>query len=193
MEDQVMFGPISFFAVAFDSPTPEVKRAVKKQLTKLRKSGVIRVLDAVYAHRDDTGSVKTVAASDLTTDDKIMLGAAIGGLVGYGMAGDEGAEVGMVAGGLAAAEGKKGQGIMGQGLLRDYVRDIVPNETSVLVMLVEHLWAKDFKQSLSDAQAVPLANYFVTPEMFVEAGVELAVMAELAEALEESDFYLIEE
>jgi uncharacterized membrane protein len=190
MADEVLFGPISFLAVGTTEMTPEQRLAVKHELKRLRDAGTIRILDAVYAQRDQFGKVTTKAASDLTTDDRIKLGVVIGGLVGYGMDDTVGAVEGAVMGGMAAAEAKKGQGVLGLGMLRDNVREMVPAGAAVLVLLVEHTWAKALKQSLKDAGAVTLNNFWVTPEMFVEAGVDMRIMTEMSALIEASDMYL---
>lgn len=188
----VMFGPISFLAVGTTSMTPETRRAVKAELKKLRDSGTLRVLDAVYAQRDQFGAVKTKAASDLTSAERADLGAVIGSLIGLGMDGEEGMEVGANVGAMAGATAEKGQGVLGLGMLRDAVREMVPAGAGVLVLLVEHVWAKAFKQALVNAGAMTLENAWVTPEMFVAAGIKLEMMQELAAILDDSDMYAIE-
>ena len=110
----------------------------------------------------------------------------IGALVGLGAGGEQGAMDGAVMGGVLASEAKKGQGILGLGMLRDNIREMVPEGAGILVLLVEHLWAKNLKQTLVNAGGIRLANFFVTPEMFVEAGIEMAAMQQLAEDLDQA-------
>ena len=52
----------------------------------------------------------------------------------------------------------------------DRIADDIPKNSSALIMIIEHLWAKDLKQQLLDADAVMIANGMLTRDMFMQIG-----------------------
>ncbi len=86
----------------------------------------------------------------------------------------EGAREGVEAGATAAARRTFG---MTEDDLRS-IADTIPNDSAAAIFLIEHLWAKELKQALRDANGHLIAQGMVTPEALVLAG------AALREALE---------
>jgi hypothetical protein len=52
------------------------------------------------------------------------------------------------------------------------------------LLLVEHVWARRFKNAARDAGGVPLGEGFLTPEVVATVGAELVAMSEEIEELE---------
>ena len=78
-------GPIQAFVIGFpDSDLFEGRIAEK--LRRLSDVGQIRVIDAVFAMRDGD-EVAAIAVSDLDNDQRAELRAAVGALIGLGVAG----------------------------------------------------------------------------------------------------------
>ena len=71
-----------------------------------------------------------------------------GALFGYGAAGEEGAVLGAVAGGLAAEGGEFGLDSDDM----DEIADRIPRGTAAAFILLEHLWAIGLKESLRNTQ-----------------------------------------
>ena len=92
----------------------------------------------------------------------------LGTLLGLGMAGIEGSKAGSIAG--------EEFGEHGIGITEKDMKDIVgyiPKNSSVMVMLVEHLWAKKIKQTLVNANGLMIAQGMITPELMVRIGMGL--------------------
>jgi hypothetical protein len=107
-----------------------------------------------------------VEGTDLGDTELVNLGAGIGALIGFGAGGKEGANKGWREGEEMVAE--RGIGFTQEDM--DRVADEIPKNSSALIMIIEHLWAKDLKQQLFDANAVMLAHGMLTREMFMEVG-----------------------
>ena len=65
--------------------------------------------------------------------------------------------------------------------------DTIPDGSSALILLFEHVWAKDLKGALREHGGMLLSQGMITPESLVSLGVDLAVLAEVAESLESED------
>jgi len=72
------------------------------------------------------------------------------------------------------------------GLSRKQIKDIakeIPHGTAAGFLLIEHLWAKKFKEVAMKQQGVPLANGFITLDSLVALGASLAEGAKAGEKL----------
>src|SRR5689334_6758839 len=95
-------GPVQLFVCGL--PNEKLKGRIAQELEKASQSGTIRILDALAIQKEQDGTVVSLGASDLTTDQRAEMGAVIGGLLGYGAAGDEGVEPGAEMGAVAFSE-----------------------------------------------------------------------------------------
>ena len=71
------------------------------------------------------------------------------------------------------------------GLSKEQVRNIamdIPPNTAVGLMLIEHLWAKKFKEIGLATGGQVLANAFISPDALVDFGAQLAEGAKAARA-----------
>ncbi len=153
------FGPISLLAIGF----PEIKNldgALIKELLKLSDAYIIKIIGLMAISKDDKGKVKSVQLTEFSDEERVRLGAAIGALIGFGAAGKEGAEAGANAGAEAA-----------------YYKEFGLSTEQ----LIEHLWAKTFKELAMEKHGVVLANGFISPASLVALGAELAEGAKAAE------------
>jgi uncharacterized membrane protein len=166
-------GPIHLFVIGFDRP--KLEGAVIDELIKVREKGIIRVVDLLGVYKDADGNLAAIDLSDFSLADKMELGAVIGGLIGLGAAGEEGAEVGAEAGALAVAEND--YGITAEEL--DEIAANIPLDSAVLIMLFEHTWAINLRDAILDAGGVPIAQGMLDPVTLVELG---AVLADAVEA-----------
>ncbi|HNL86656.1 MAG TPA: DUF1269 domain-containing protein, partial [Methanoregulaceae archaeon] len=72
------------------------------------------------------------------------------------------------------------------GLNQQQIREVarsIPNGTAAGFLLVEHLWAKKFKEIALAQDGVLLANGFITPDSLIALGAELAEGVKAAEKL----------
>jgi uncharacterized membrane protein len=179
LNEVVEFGPISLIAIGFPDVT-KLKGELLKEIFNLRKAGIIRVVGLMAVAKDQNGQLSVKQVTDLSDEERVKLSAAVGALIGLGEGGQEGMQKGMEAGAQRAA-GKD------FGLNQDQIRQIadgMPKGTAAGLMLVEHLWAKRFKEIAIKQDGVLLANAFITPQALVNVGAELAEGARIAEQVQ---------
>src|SRR5262245_23065243 len=102
-ERAAAFGPIQIWAFAFDGN--QFKVEILPELDRLQDAEVIRLIDLLVVRKDGAGRVATIAASDLEWEEATEFGAMIGGLLGLGFGGEEGAAVGAMTGAVELADG----------------------------------------------------------------------------------------
>lgn len=174
-----MYGPIQFSVIGFEND--DVIDGLLYQLDLLRTAGTIRLVDFLFVAKDAYGNVYAREVSDLTEEEKEQFGAVVGGLIGLGAAGPEGAVLGAAAGQMAVAENDFG-------LLGDDIRELVhdiPEGTSACVVLFEHAWARRIKEYVYENDGVLLAQGLIHPAALIEVGEELAEAIEAEIELEE--------
>lgn len=144
------------------------------ELTKLEGEGTIRILDLLFVAKQESGDL---VALDYQGED---LGAIVGALLGFDFEGEDSAPEADVetAGGHAF------------GLSRGQIEGIaatLPVGHSAGILLVEHVWARHFKNAVRDAGGEPLGEGFLTPEAVGFVAAELVAMSEELEELEREE------
>jgi uncharacterized membrane protein len=163
-EVTMSIGPVQVLVLGFAEP--DFKGDALKELERLRENDVVRMIDLLVVKKNDDGSVEQLHRSDLTEDEKREFGAIAGALMGYGMAGDEGAEIGAEAGAPAMAEG----GVIGDDEIF-YLEEMIPPGMAAAVAVIEHRWAIDLRNKLLDAGGVLLGDAWVHPRDLVAVGI----------------------
>ena len=158
-------GPIQLVVVGFDHP--EFKGEVLDELTRLRESNTIRIIDSLAVVKDADGEVAANEMSTLTEEEQVEFGATIGALIGLGAAGEEGMELGAEAGAVAGLE--DGLHVFDPDTAWDVLADI-PNDSAALLMLVEHHWAVRFRDAVARAGGFGIAEDFISPIDLVAIG-----------------------
>ena len=170
-------GPIQAFVIGFpDSDLFEGR--IAGELGRLSDAGQIRVIDAVFVIRDGD-DVSALSVSDLDDDQRAELRSAVGALVGLGVAGMEGAEMGAELGGAVDAGAPTAAEVVAAGLL-----DELPDGSSALVLAIEHLWAVPLRDAVRDAGGIVIAHRSLSPEDLITLGMALGDEAELEAQLE---------
>ena len=175
-EHKVEFGPIQLIAIGF----PEIENldgALIKEIFQLSEARIIRVLGLLTIVKDEKGTIASVQVTELSDEDRRTLSAAVGALIGFGAGGEEGAMAGAEAGAERAAHKHFG---LSQTQIKDISKDL-PRGTAAGLLLIEHLWAKKFKETAMKKHGVLLVNTFISPEALVSLGTELAEGARTAE------------
>jgi len=165
-------GPVQLVVVGL--PNENLRGRIAQELIAASDSGAIRVLDALAIQKQQDGAVVSLGASDLSTDQRAEMGAIIGGLMGYGADGEEGAEIGAEAGAEAFADhdfGLSGDDI--KGIARD-----MPAGTTGVMVLFEHRWAIPLKEAVLDAGGVVVAQGMVQPETLIGVGLRARLAAD---------------
>ena len=89
-----------------------------------------------------------LSVSDLDDDQRAELRAAVGALIGLGVAGVDGAEAGADLGASVDADAPTAAEAVAARLLDD-----LPDGSSALVLAIEHLWAIPLRDAVRDAGA----------------------------------------
>ena len=156
-------GPVQVLIFGFADPNFDGESL--KELERLRESDIVRVIDMVVVHKKDDGTIEQLHRSDLSDDDREEFGAIAGALMGFGMAGEEGAEIGAEAGIQAMAEGN----VIGDDEVY-YLEEMIPAGMAAAVAVIEHRWAIPLRDKLRGAGGVLLGDSWVHPTDLVAIG-----------------------
>ncbi len=176
-------GPVQIIAFAFDR-TDLFRGEILTELGRLRRHGMIRVVDLFFAKKDAAGELMTAEMSQLSAEEKKEFGHIVRGLVGLGAGGavepdsdGSGPELLESAGpsvGLSAED------------LHQLVADLPPDK-AIGILMFEHTWAVPLRDAITRAGGMAVAQGFVTPQALVMVGAELRAMAEMAETIEAAE------
>jgi Family of unknown function (DUF6325) len=165
--------PVQLLAVGF-GPDANFEGRIMAELTELEQAGTVRILDLLFVAKEEDGSL---VALDYQGES---LGAIVGALLGFDFEGDvvTAEPEAAIAGGRAF------------GLSLEHVEGLaasLPAGHSAGVLLVEHVWARKFKNAVRDAGGVPLGEGFLTPEAVAFVAAELVAMSEELDKSGEGD------
>jgi uncharacterized membrane protein len=149
-------------------PENAFKGEIVPAINEAKEKGIIRMIDYLFVMKNERGDVISHKDSDLGRNEIREFDSALGALLGLGMAGVEGAKAGALAG---AEYGEHDIGITEKDLQN--IVGYIPKNSSALLMIVEHIWAKKIKQSLVNANGVMIAQGMITPELVVKIGAGL--------------------
>jgi hypothetical protein len=163
-QDRAMgYGPIQMLVVGFEGN--RFRGELWPELERLKREGVIRIIDLMLVRKDTAGAVTHIVASDLDWEEAAKFGEAMGALAGFAREGLPGVERG----------GMKGLAEMMDGHLFDdddafRLEQLVPAGMTTAVALFEHVWAAPFLEAISRANGYELLNEWVTPIQIMETG-----------------------
>ena len=153
-------GPIQMASLAF--PGNRFKGEILPELEKLKKAGIVRIVDLLLVRKDELGNVMVTTASDLDWEEAVSFGSYVGALAGYAAAGPAGIEKGAMAG---AAELADGHLFDADDVFR--VTQALPKNMTAVLVLFEHLWAKPMLDAVDRAGGIELSNDWIRPEEVV--------------------------
>jgi uncharacterized membrane protein len=159
-------GPVQLLVVGYGEDA-NFTGAALDELHRLSEHDVVRLVDLLVVTKDEDGRVAQVEISDRPELQKY--GAVAGALLGLGAAGEEGAEVGAVAGAEAMADGK----MYDPDDVWVLAEEIPPGMTAAIAML-EHRWAIPMRDAIVGNGGVVLADEWIHPEDLVRYGAEAA-------------------
>lgn len=182
MSEKRVTGPIQVFVIGFEKFKETGK--ILAELRRVRKRGVIRVVDLLFVQKDNQGFVSNAMhLTDLSETERQRLGAVAGGLIGLQTAGIQGALAGAEIGAMAVAERDYG---LSQDQLHD-LADSIPNGSAAAILVIEHHWATALRYAIGEAGGVALAQAMISPTALVMVGAELNAMLEAETAIEEAE------
>ena len=173
-------GPVQLFVLGFDHP--DFHGQIIDELERLKESDTIRVIDALAVHKDADGDIEVANLSNLTMDEAIELGSVVGALVGLGIEGEEGMEIGAILGAEAGAEGLE---VFTDEDAWDVIEEI-PNDSAAALILIEHHWAVGLRDAVASAGGVRISDGFIDPIDLVAIGLVAEAEAEEHAALSDA-------
>jgi uncharacterized membrane protein len=160
-------GPVQVLTVAFDGS--HFKGEILPELERLKTLGVIRLVDLLLVRKDSTGAVATLTATDLDWEEAANFGAMVGGLIGWGVAGAEGAEIGWFSG---AADSAGGHTLDADDAFA--LTQAIPDGSSAAIALIEHVWAKPLRAAIRRADGIEIANSWLRVDDLIRVGLSAA-------------------
>lgn len=160
-----IYGPVQLFLIGLDND--KMQGQLSRELHRASEQGDIRVLDALAIQKTNDGAIITLSGSDLTPEQRMEYGAIVGALMGFGATGTE---EGLDAGAELGAETFANHNF---GLSADDIQSIaddVPEGTTAVIVLIEHVWALPLKEAVEQAGGVVLAQGMVRPETLMALG-----------------------
>jgi uncharacterized membrane protein len=155
---------------------PEFRGEILDELTKVREKGIIRLIDALMVHKDQSGDLLAVEMTDFSLGERMEVGAIIGGLFGLGATGTvEGAEAGADLG-IDLALAQNDYGIAAAEI--EEIGEAIPRGGAALIMLFEHTWAIGLREAIFNTGGVPLAQGLLDPATLITMGALVAAAAE---------------
>jgi uncharacterized membrane protein len=148
-------GPVQMMTLAF--PGSRFKGEILPELDRLKRKHVVRVLDLLLVRKDRDGNVMVSQASDLDWEEATAFGEFVGGLAGLTAGGVGGVERGAM---IGAAELADGHVFDDDDIFR--VTQVLADDTSAVLILVEHTWAKPLLAAVERAGGIELMNEWVS-------------------------------
>jgi uncharacterized membrane protein len=173
-------GPVQLIVLGFNHPN--FHGEVIAELERLHENGMVRVIDSIAVYKDADGDLEMEHLSNLTQDEAIEIGSKIGALIGLGIDGEEGMEVGAAAGAEEASE--EGINVFG-GDEWDVLEDI-PNDSAAALILLEHHWAVPLRDAIARAGGFRVSDGFISPLDLVGIGLMTAEEAKELHTMETS-------
>ena len=182
MADKHVTGPIQVFVIGFDKF--EATGRILAELRRVRKRGVIRIVDVLFVQKDKHGTIEnTMHLTDLSETERMRLGSIAGGLMGLHAGGVEGMVEGEVLGALAVAERDAGLGV-------DRMKELaesIPAGGAAAILVIEHHWAASLRDAIADAGGFSLMQAMISPDALALVGEELRVKMEAEDAIEAAE------
>ena len=170
-------GPVQMLILGFEDPKFTGENLA--ELERLREADIVRVVDLLAVYKDAEGDVTVLQDTQLSESEAQEFGAVIGGLIGLGMAGEEGFEAGAEAG----MEAMEDQHLLNADDVW-YAADAIPPNTAAVIALLEHRWAIPLRDGIARAGGFVLADEWIHAKDLVAVGL---MAAEEAEALQTSE------
>ncbi len=174
-------GPIQFVAITFKDFQPD--QGILAALRRAADSGAIRLVDLQFIRKDQAGKITTMEMSGLSSAEAAEFGSVINGLLDAGAASRGGGVEGSLPASLAAVEASYGLGLGDIQAVADWIR---PGSAAGLAV-IEHTWAIEFGEAVSQAGGKLAAQGFLTRQAVMKVGEELEALAEAEWAIDVSE------
>lgn len=174
----IEMAPIQMFVFGFRD-AGQFTPAIIREVESLQKRGLIRLIDLLYVERLDDGSLITHEMSGLTPGEMDEFGGLLETLLG-------------ASGTSSRAPGQAGSHLdagsdLFYGIAREDMAGVIeeiPPGGAAAMALFEHSWASEIRNRIRRATGYPIAQGFLTPELFMLIGEETRLLHEAADAVQ---------
>jgi len=168
--------PIQYVLVGFKDAqiSPKLKNRVLG-LKKLHDAGAITVINLVAVRKDANGKVSASKYSDLSQQERDDLGVVAGALIGYGAAGEAGAQAAAQA---VAERQDAGTARMKREEIAASIVEAMPNGSAAVLLVVAHNWVDRFGEGVAESGGTILRTGIVRAEDLVALGEALGTKAD---------------
>jgi len=146
-------GPIQMLSIAFDGN--HYKGEIIPELERLKREGLVRIVDLLVVRKGSLDDVMVLTASDLDWEEAVSFGSYVGGLAGLEAGGARGMERGAIAGAAEMADG--------------HLFDHRCSNMTAALLLLEHLWSKPLYDAVLQANGMTLSNEWLNVEDVLSA------------------------
>jgi hypothetical protein len=164
-------GPVHKLVVLFDMN--RFRGEILPELERLKELDIIRVVDLLGIRKDRSGALAVITATDLDADEATEFGRAIGTLIGLGLGGAEEAAEGALIGAEALADGH-----LLDAASAPQIAEQIPNDSTVVIALLEHRWAIPLREKISRAGGSIVEEDWIGAEDLIAIGLRAAAKGE---------------
>jgi uncharacterized membrane protein len=155
-------GPIQMLSIAFDGN--HFKGEILPELERLKREGLVRIVDLLVVRKGSLDDVMVTTASDLDWEEAVSFGSYVGALAGFAAEGPSGVERGSIAGAAELADGH----LFDEDDVFRLTQALPPNMTAALILL-EHVWSKPLHDAVLRADGITLSNDWLKVEDVMSA------------------------
>jgi hypothetical protein len=157
------FGPVQLLFVAFEGN--RFRGEIWPELERLKREGVVRIIDLLLIRKDEAGAVSELRSTDLGWEEAVEFGEAMGAVAGYVRGGVPGIDSGAMAG---MADLMDGHLFNEDDAFR--LEQLLPRSTSGALVLIEHLWSRPLREAIVRAGGFEIVTEWAEPLQIMAAG-----------------------
>jgi predicted double-glycine peptidase len=165
--DLSKFGPLQLVNIRFESAI--LPYDVMKPMDEILNRDLIKPIAYLVLNKEKDGSIGVLEGGDMEEEKAIEIDAIIGYLIGLGAGGPETAKTYAEIAGQRAAEHTFG---ISEGDLQN-MADELPPDRSVILLILEHIWAKKIKDVLASHGGTVASQGLISPDMLIRWGARL--------------------
>lgn len=172
-------GPLQLLVIGFDQDA-DYQGRIMDELDRLVNRGLIRVIDLQFVMKGTDGELVALEVSSLTEQEAVEFGKIADYLMR--LATDAADEVAPV---VQATYEETSHGFDIEDIAS--IADDLEPGAAIAAMLFEHTWAARLKRAVRSTGGYPIAQGFLTPEVFMMVGEEVKAIVEAESAIEHAE------